>query len=47
VTPVLSPYEAPSHPHHRANGTFVDAGDYAEPGPAPRFYELPTAEEPA
>jgi len=40
VTPVLSPYEAPAHPHHLAHGTFVSAGEYEEPGPAPRFYEL-------
>ena len=50
-TGISSPYEAPEHPHHRAHGTFVragegaDAGDpsYVEPGPAPRFYELPEA----
>lgn len=38
VTPVLDPYEAIDHPHHRARGLFVDAGGYDEPGPAPRFY---------
>ncbi|MFC5750817.1 CaiB/BaiF CoA transferase family protein [Actinomadura rugatobispora] len=40
VTPVLDPYEALDHPHHRARGTFVDAGGHREPGPAPRFREL-------
>jgi alpha-methylacyl-CoA racemase len=45
VTPVLDPYEAPDHPHHRARGTFVDAGGHEEPGPAPRFYDLAGREE--
>jgi alpha-methylacyl-CoA racemase len=45
VTPVLDPYEALDHPHHQARGTFADAGGYAEPGPAPRFYELTDREE--
>jgi alpha-methylacyl-CoA racemase len=43
VTPVLDPYEAIDHPHHRARGTYVDAGGYEEPGPAPRFYDLESA----
>ena len=46
VTPVLDPYEAQDHPHHRARGTFADAGGYAEPAPAPRFYDLAAGEEP-
>jgi alpha-methylacyl-CoA racemase len=45
VTPVLDPYEAPEHPHHRVRGTYVDAGGYEEPGPAPRFYDLADREE--
>jgi alpha-methylacyl-CoA racemase len=45
VTPVLDPYEARQHPHHQARGTFVDAGGYTEPGPAPRFYDLAEREE--
>jgi len=45
VTPVLDPYEAQQHPHHQARGTFVDAGGYTEPGPAPRFYDLAEREE--
>jgi alpha-methylacyl-CoA racemase len=43
VTPVLDPYEATGHPHSRARGTYVDAGGYEEPGPAPRFYDLASA----
>jgi alpha-methylacyl-CoA racemase len=45
VTPVLDPYEAQQHPHHQARGTFVNAGGYTEPGPAPRFYDLGEREE--
>ena len=45
VTPVLDPYEAIEHPHHRARGLFVDAGGFEEPGPAPRFYELENPED--
>ena len=45
VTPVLDPYEAIGHPHHRARGLFVDAGGFEEPGPAPRFYQLEDPED--
>ncbi|MEV3964194.1 CaiB/BaiF CoA-transferase family protein [Nocardia sp. NPDC050193] len=37
VTPVLSPAEAPAHPHHAARGAFVDIGGRPNPRPAPRF----------
>src|SRR5215469_5822426 len=37
VAPVLSPAEAPSHPHNAARGTFTDVGGIIQPAPAPRF----------
>src|SRR6185437_3749927 len=37
VAPVLSPAEAPSHPHNAARGTFTDVGGLTQPAPAPRF----------
>ena len=48
--PVLSMAEAPSHPHHRARGTFVEIDGVVQPAPAPRFSRtrpaLPTPPEP-
>ena len=41
VTPVLTPAEAPGHPHNRARGTFVDVGGVTAPSPAPRFDRTP------
>jgi alpha-methylacyl-CoA racemase len=35
--PVLTPVEAPQHPHNRARGTFLELGGVPQPGPAPRF----------
>jgi alpha-methylacyl-CoA racemase len=35
--PVLDLDEAPSHPHNRARGTFVDIDGVLQPAPAPRF----------
>ena len=35
--PVLTPREAPSHPHNRARGTFIEVEGITQPGPAPRF----------
>lgn len=35
--PVLSPGEAPDHPHNAARGTFVDIDGIRQPAPAPRF----------
>jgi alpha-methylacyl-CoA racemase len=37
VAPVLTPGEAPGHPHNAARGTFVEAGGMVQPAPAPRF----------
>ena len=41
VTPVLSPWEAHEHPHHRARGSFVEVGGLRQPAPAPRFSRTP------
>lgn len=56
VTPVLSPWESPHHPHLASRGTYVhdDAGPHADtPGagtphaaPAPRFSATPAAGAP-
>lgn len=43
VAPVLSPGEAPGHPHNLARGTFALVGGSLEPAPAPRFSRTPTA----
>jgi alpha-methylacyl-CoA racemase len=37
VAPVLSPAEAPAHPHNASRGTFADVGGVVQPAPAPRF----------
>jgi alpha-methylacyl-CoA racemase len=37
VTPVLSPWEAPAHPHHQARGSFLELDAVVQPAPAPRF----------
>lgn len=37
VTPVLSPWEAAEHPHHRARRSFVEIDGVVQPAPAPRF----------
>ncbi|MGH3518932.1 MAG: CaiB/BaiF CoA transferase family protein [Haloechinothrix sp.] len=41
ITPVLTPEEAPSHPHNVARGTFVEVGGVALPAPAPKFDRTP------
>nr|WP_296069351.1 CaiB/BaiF CoA-transferase family protein [uncultured Actinoplanes sp.] len=41
VTPVLSPGEAPAHPHNQARGTFAPVGGLLQPAPAPRFGRTP------
>ncbi len=41
VAPVLSPAEAPDHPHNRARGTFVEVAGMVQPSPAPRFLGTP------
>ncbi|HEY6279095.1 MAG TPA: CaiB/BaiF CoA-transferase family protein [Streptosporangiaceae bacterium] len=41
VAPVVSPADAPAHPHNAARGTFVDVGGLLQPAPAPRFSRTP------
>jgi alpha-methylacyl-CoA racemase len=41
VAPVLSPAEAPEHPHNVSRGTFADVGGLVQPAPAPRFGRTP------
>jgi alpha-methylacyl-CoA racemase len=43
VAPVLSPWEAPSHPHLRARETFSEVAGVVQPSPAPRFGGTPGA----
>ncbi|HEX6310599.1 MAG TPA: CaiB/BaiF CoA-transferase family protein [Acidimicrobiia bacterium] len=40
--PVLTPLEAPDHPHNRARGTFLSPGGVPQPAPAPRFSRTPS-----
>lgn len=37
VTPVLTPAEAPEHPHNRERGTFTELAGIVQPSAAPRF----------
>ncbi|MEU8817055.1 CaiB/BaiF CoA-transferase family protein [Actinoplanes sp. NPDC048796] len=46
VAPVLSPFEAPDHPHHVARGAFVEVDGIRQPAPAPRFSRT-AAKDPA
>jgi alpha-methylacyl-CoA racemase len=39
--PVLTPEEAPTHPHLSHRGTFVEVDGVVQPGPAPRFDRTP------
>ena len=39
--PVLDFAEAPSHPHNKARGTFVEIDGVLQPAPAPRFSRTP------
>ena len=41
--PVLTPLEAPDHPHNRARGTFLELAGVPQPAPAPRFGRSVTA----
>jgi len=41
--PVLSMVDAPSHPHNRARGAFVEAFGVIQPAPAPRYSVTQTA----
>jgi alpha-methylacyl-CoA racemase len=43
LQPVLSMTEAPSHPHLKARGTFVEFDGVVQPAPAPRFSRTPPA----
>jgi alpha-methylacyl-CoA racemase len=43
VAPVVSPADAPGHPHNAARGTFVDVGGLVQPAPAPRFSRTPAS----
>jgi alpha-methylacyl-CoA racemase len=42
VVPVLSPWEAPDHPHNVARSTFVEVEGAVQPAPAPRFSRTPS-----
>jgi alpha-methylacyl-CoA racemase len=42
VSPVLSPSEAPQHPHNIARGSFIGVDGVVQPAPAPRFSRTPT-----
>jgi alpha-methylacyl-CoA racemase len=37
VAPVVSPRDAPGHPHNAARKIFIDVGGVIQPAPAPRF----------
>lgn len=43
VFPVLSPREAPDHPHNRAHGTFTTVAGVTQPAPAPHFLGTPSS----
>ena len=43
VAPVLSPAEAPGHPHNQVRGTFTEVAGVVQPAPAPRFLGTPGA----
>ncbi|HEX6245264.1 MAG TPA: CaiB/BaiF CoA-transferase family protein, partial [Polyangiales bacterium] len=43
VAPVLSPAEAPEHPHNLERRTFVHTDGALQPSPAPRFSRTPAA----
>ncbi len=43
VAPVLSPAEAPDHPHNRSRGTFTEVAGIVQPAPSPRFGGTPGA----
>jgi alpha-methylacyl-CoA racemase len=41
AAPVLSPGEAPDHPHNRFRGTFTEVAGVVQPSPSPRFESTP------
>ncbi|HMD46073.1 MAG TPA: CaiB/BaiF CoA-transferase family protein [Acidimicrobiales bacterium] len=43
AAPVLSPAEAPGHPHNEARQTYVEVEGVVQPGPVPRFSRTPAA----
>lgn len=43
VAPVLAPWEASAHPHHRARATFVTHDSWVQPGAVPRFGRTPSS----
>jgi len=43
AAPVLSPAEAPDHPHNRFRGTFTEVAGVVQPSPSPRFRGTPGA----
>ena len=43
VAPVLTPLEAPTHPHALARRAFLDLAGVPQPAPAPRFSRTPAA----
>jgi alpha-methylacyl-CoA racemase len=43
AAPVLSPAEAPGHPHNQARGTFTEVAGVVQPAPSPRFGGTPGA----
>jgi crotonobetainyl-CoA:carnitine CoA-transferase CaiB-like acyl-CoA transferase len=48
VTPVLTLDEAPSHPHLRERGTYLEIDGVVQPAPAPRFSRsVPATPQPA
>ena len=42
--PVLRMTEAPSHPHNKARGVFIDVEGFTQPAPAPRFSRTPAGD---
>ena len=43
LSPVLTMEEAPTHPHMRARGSFVELDGVMHPAPSPRFSRTPAA----
>ncbi|SMD24603.1 CaiB/BaiF CoA transferase family protein [Kibdelosporangium aridum] len=41
VAPVLTPQEAPDHPHNNVRKAFIQVGTTKQPAPAPRFSRTP------
>jgi alpha-methylacyl-CoA racemase len=41
AAPVLSPAEAPHHPHNQFRGTFTEVAGVVQPSPSPRFGRTP------